>query len=196
MDFHKAEIYIKQLLQSELSPLLAYHDYDHTMDVLEAAIELAGRENIMDSESLTLLKTAALFHDCGYVHAYENHEEESCRIAGEVLPGCGYQPEQIRIIQAMILKTKLSEKPVTHLEQILCDADLDYLGGDNFESRGTKLYREWVAYGLIGDEKEWNEKQIRFLESHRYYTKAAMAKGDPGKAAHLRKLKEAQPVKS
>jgi len=196
MDFHKAENYIKHLLQSELSPLLTYHDYDHTMDVLQAAIELAGAEQIRDEEPLTLLKTAALFHDCGYVHAYENHEEESCRIAGEVLPGCGYRPEQIRTIQEMIMKTKVFAIPVTHLEQILCDADLYYLGGDNFESRGNQLYREWLAYGLIADEKEWNEKQIRFLEKHRYYTKSAMAKGDAGKAAHLRKLKETQPIKS
>src|SRR5436190_24086037 len=100
MDFHKAEIYIKRLLQSELSPLLAYHDYDHTMDVLEAAIDLASAEGIREEEMLTLLKTAALFHDCGYVHAYENHEEESCRIAGEVLPGFGYDVAQIRTIQS------------------------------------------------------------------------------------------------
>lgn len=189
MDYHKAELYIKQLLQTELSPLLTYHDYDHTMDVLEASIELAGAEGITDNEEITLLKTAAVYHDCGYVHAYENHEEESCRIAQSILPECGYNAEQIGLVIAMIMKTKLSEKPSTHLEEILCDADLDYLGGDNFESRGNKLYREWLAYGLIGNEKEWNEKQIRFLEKHRYYTRSAMAKGDEGKMAHLRKLK-------
>ena len=194
MEYTKAEHYIRQLLQTELSPLLSYHDYDHTMDVLEAAVALASEEKITDNESLTLLKTAALFHDCGYVHVYEHHEEESCRIARQALPGFGYSDEQIQVVCALIMKTNLSEKPRTHLEEILCDADLDYLGGDEFESRGKKLYGEWLAYGLVHSEQEWNEKQIRFLERHRYYTRSAIAKGEKKKSEYLRKLKQSLSV--
>ena len=189
MDLPKAELYIKQLLQSQLSPLLTYHDYDHTMDVLDASVNLARDENITDGEELALLKTAALYHDCGYINMYDHHEEESCRIAKQVLPGFGYSDAQITIVCNLIMKTKLLEKPHTHLEKILCDADLDYLGGDEFEVRGQKLFQEWLAYGKLKNEKEWNEKQIRFLEKHQYYTKSATTKGSKKQEEHLKKLK-------
>jgi uncharacterized protein len=189
MDFPKAEQYIRELLQTQLSPILTYHDYDHTLDVVAAAEALAIQENITDPVEMTLLKTAALFHDCGYVNVYEQHEEESCHIARQVLPGFGYNEAQVQQICDMIMKTRLNAVPATHLEKILCDADLDYLGGDQFESRGQKLFSEWIAYGKLRDEKEWNEKQIRFLESHRFYTNSASSKGERKKAEYLRKLR-------
>ena len=189
MDFAKAEHYIRHLLQTELSPLLTYHDYDHTLDVMNAAMELARKENINDPEELLLLKTAALFHDCGYVNVYEHHEEEGCRIARQILPGCGYSEQQVQTICDMIMKTNLSTPPRTHLEEILCDADLDYLSGDQFVSRGQKLFSEWMAYGRLTNEKEWNDKQIRFLEAHRFYTRSAAEKGDRKKGEHLERLR-------
>ena len=190
MDFSKAEHFVRTLLQSQLSPLLTYHDYDHTLDVLEAATELARREQISNAEDLTLLKTAALFHDTGYVNVYEHHEEESCHIARQALPSCGYSEKQVEIVCDMIMKTKMTTPPATLLEKILCDADLFYLSGDEFEERGQKLFREWMAYGRLSNEKEWNVMQVRFLENHRFYTRAAAEKGEPKKSEHLLRLRK------
>ena len=189
MDYPKAEQFIKQLLQTQLSPLLTYHDYDHTFDVVAAAADLARQEGILDETQLTVLKTAALFHDCGYVYTYEHHEEEGCRIARQVLPGFDYTTDQVETVCSMIMKTKLQVKPETLLEKILCDADLIYLGSDEFESRGTKLFHEWLAYGKLSNEREWNDKQIHFLEHHRYCTHAAREQADAKKAEHLVRLK-------
>ena len=189
MQLDQAAKFITQLLQTHLSDKLYYHDYNHTNGVLIAATELASAENIVDEHELVLLRTAALFHDAGYLNTYDQHEEESCRIARQHLPSFGYAQEDIDVICSLIMKTKMPQEPNTLLEKILCDADLDYLGKDDFEKTGNKLFMEWVAMGKILDENEWNKKQIKFLESHSYWTQSAIKTRDQKKAAHLRKLK-------
>ena len=190
MQLEQAAQFISGLLLTQLSDKLTYHDLDHTNGVLNAATELAAAENVSDEHDLTLLRTAALFHDCGYVNTYDQHEEESCQIARDHLPNFGYSEEDIEVICSLIMKTKMPQQPHTILEKILCDADLDYLGKDDFEETGNKLFKEWVAMGKIQNEDEWNRKQIKFLESHTYWTASALNSRNQKKAEHLQKLKD------
>lgn len=190
MQFQKAENFISQLLKSGLPAGLYYHSYEHTFDVLNAATTLAHEEGITDTEEFVLLKTAALFHDCGFIHVYKNHEEEGCKIAMEILPTFDYSPEQVEIICKLIMKTKYGSQPETLLEKILCDADLDYLGRDDFEIISERLHKELTELDKIKNVTEWNRLQIQFLQSHRYYTPSAHKKRDAKKAEQLQKLKE------
>lgn len=189
MQFQKAEIYVWNLLETKLQPYLTYHGIIHTEKVLEACIELANKENISDLEDITLLKTAALFHDVGFTKVYDDHEQEGCKIAREQLPKFGYNPEQIDIITKMIMKTKLPQQPVTRLENILCDADLYYLGSDKFDSVAEKLREEWLVIRKVKHDKEWNQLQIKFLETHHFWTESAEKSRGKIKAEHLRRLK-------
>lgn len=189
MQLEQATEFITELLQNRLSDLMYYHDYHHTNNVLNAATELAAEENVVDEHELLLLKTAALFHDAGYLYTNENHEEESCRIVREHLPDFGYSVNDIEMICGLIMKTKMPQSPETLLEKILCDADLDYLGSDDFEINGQKLFKEWTAMGKLSNKEEWDKAQIKFLESHSYWTKSAGEKRDQKKLEHLRKLK-------
>ena len=88
------------------------------------------------------------------------------------------------------MKTKLPQNPVTHLEEILCDADLDHLGREDFDDIGKKLYEEWLATGKHISEKEWNDIQIKFLSTHSYWTASARAKRDQLKLIHLQHLNQ------
>src|SRR6185295_1199845 len=97
MQFHKAEQFITKLLQSELPDSLFYHSYEHTIEVLNAVEEIANEEHVT-AEEILLLKTAALFHDSGFVKVYHGHEEEGCRIAREQLPSYDYTDDQIEKI--------------------------------------------------------------------------------------------------
>jgi len=189
MQFHKAEKYISDLLQSELPGSLFYHNYDHTLEVLNAVIEIAREEHI-EGEDLLLLKTAALFHDSGFINAYYGHEEEGCKIARSRLPLFDYSDVQIEKICGLIMATKTPQNPQTHLEKILCDADLYYLGTDSFTETAKKLFREWLERGKINSEEEWQRMQIEFLESHHYRTRSAIANREKKKAEHLQNLKK------
>lgn len=166
---------VKQFVLKKLKGLhkdLTYHCIDHTLDVIESSERLAGLENINGHE-LNLIRTAALFHDIGFLETYIGHEDISMRMAAEILPGYEYSSEDIEKIQGMINSTKIPQTPTTKLEEIIADADLDYLGRDDLFLIGQRLQYEWKKQGIIETLKEWHEKQLRFLKAHHYFTDSA-----------------------
>ncbi|MEJ7738410.1 MAG: YitT family protein [Chitinophagaceae bacterium] len=172
MQFDKVYSFIIQKLEQELPKHLTYHDAEHTAQVVKAAGTIADATGIPEEDKLVIC-TAALFHDTGFLTHYQGHEEESCRIARTCLPQFEYSADQVQTVCNLIMVTKVPQTPVTMLEQILCDADLHYLGTNGYESRVNGLFNELRAKGLIRDRGEWLKRQIAFVENHRFFTKAA-----------------------
>lgn len=187
MNLDAARDYILKRMASELSPHLHYHSIEHTFDVHHACLELAKIEGVNGSD-LALLETAAFFHDSGIIETYENHEEASVRIAREILPEFGYTEDEMKIIECIILKTKLPQSAITLLGEILCDSDLDYLGRPDFFMIAQRLRYEWELMGNRYGLKEWYEMQLRFLGNHTYYTRAARLLRDEGKRKNLAEI--------
>lgn len=175
-------------LKIELPTHLSYHNSIHTLDVLQAAENLSGIERTSDSDK-ELLFTAALFHDSGFVRSRENHETESCNIARKFLPAYNYDEHEIERICAMIIATKVPQEPQNHLQALLCDADLDYLGRDDFFMLSHQLFLELYAEGLVKDESEWNKQQVEFMESHFYHTSTAVKLRQEKKETHIEIIK-------
>lgn len=157
-------------LKEKLSPKLTYHHWKHTEHVVEMA-EFIGHKEHCTEEEIILIKTAALFHDAGFVNTITDcHEEESIRFAKKKLPDFGYAKSEIEQIIGMINATKIPQIPLNKLECILADADLEYLGTDNFIYIGNKLFQELKHENPNLSIAEWNEIQIKFLQSHVYHT--------------------------
>ncbi len=188
MQFEKAYSFIIKKLELELPKSLAFHNVEHTKDVVQAVQQLTNNETLADEE-VTLLYTAAAFHDSGFLEVYDNHEEHSCKLAKEYLPRFEYTIEQIERICTLIMATKLPQSPPCKLATILCDADLYYLGTDRYFLIAERLYKELREIGLINNREEWKLKQIDFLESHRYFTEQAKNECNEGKAKNLNLLK-------
>lgn len=190
MDYRAAKQFILSKLRNELSDQLSYHGLHHTLDVLKMADGLCEREGV-NAHDRVLVKTAALFHDAGFIkNKHTGHEAEGCLLVREILPKFGYEPEGIERICRMIMSTKIPQSPSTLLEEILCDADLDYLGRDDFFTIGGTLFEELQAYNLIGDEQVWNRLQVSFLSAHRFHTGTNKALREPVKQRYLEELKE------
>ncbi len=189
MDYSASKNYILEKLDKELSPDLYYHGLHHTLDVLDAAEFICKEENINEHDTI-LLKTAALFHDAGFLRNNLNHEVLGCDIVRESLPEFGYSKTAIEHICGMIMSTKIPQSPKNKLEQIICDADLDYLGRDDFKKIGDTLFEELKAYHYLKTREEWDEMQINFLEKHTFFTESSRIKRQPKKATHLANLKE------
>ena len=117
MDFESLKTYILDRLKSELNEDLMYHSPGHTKDVIKAVERYAELEGVNGHDKM-LLKTAALFHDIGFTRVYKGHEDESIKIARDVLPGYGYSEKDIQAITGMINATKLPQNPTNHLEEI------------------------------------------------------------------------------
>jgi predicted metal-dependent HD superfamily phosphohydrolase len=174
-------------LDKELPKQFYYHSYAHTVDMHDAAARIADYEHISgDDKELVLV--AALFHDAGFIINRDDHEMHSCNIAKELLPSYNYTSEEIAIVCDIIMATKMPVSPKNKLEEIICDADLDYLGRDDFKEIGDLLFRELNEGGAVQDLNEWNEVQIRFLTNHRYFTAFGKTNREEKKQENLREL--------
>lgn len=188
MNYTVAKAIILEQLEKGLSEQLTYHSVHHTLDVLRVAEELCQYERI-SPHATQLVKTAALFHDSGFLKSNEQHEWHSCRIAEDLLPRFGYAEKDVSHISRMIMATRIPQSPDDLLGEILCDADLDYLGRDDFFPIAHNLFLELKAYGVLNNELEWNQKQIMFLESHHFFTATNIRRRQPKKQDHLEQLK-------
>ena len=176
-------------LENELPAWLTYHDLAHTKRVYEKAIMIANHENI-SGEVLFLLKIAAMYHDTGYLFAITNHEEESCKVVHNELPGEGFNPEDIKTICDTIMATKIPQAPTSKLGEILADADLEYLGTNEFDEISSKLHAEILHFRPEMTLTEWYELQIAFISKHKYHTVYCKKYREKEKAKNLERLKE------
>jgi predicted metal-dependent HD superfamily phosphohydrolase len=188
MDYGAAKAFILEELITGMPGDRLYHSEEHTLDVHDSALQIAKTEGV-EGEQLELLATAALFHDSGFLVNPDKHERGSCMLAREHLPRFGYSPQQVEGVCEMIMATTLPQSPEDVLAQILCDADLDYLGRDDFWSIGDRLFRELQMHGDLADRKVWNRMQEAFLAKHAYHTNTAKQLRESKKQEHLARLR-------
>ncbi|WP_207430246.1 HD domain-containing protein [Sabulibacter ruber] len=188
--FEQVYQHVVEKLRTGLSPQLTYHSLSHTLDVLKQAQLIAEKEGIQDSQEVLLLKVSALYHDTGFLFTYSQHEERGCELAREELPGFGFTTEEIDTICGLIMATKVPQAPQTRLQEIICDADLDYLGRPDFYSIGETLFQEFLCYGIVQEEAQWNKVQLKFLESHGFFTSYSKNNRETVKKQHLEVIRQ------
>lgn len=148
---------------------LTYHCVEHTELVIERS-EYIGKKEGLNAKDLNLLKTAALYHDFGFTQVYQNHEEKGCEIVKKELPSLGYSAKDIDAICGMIMATKIPQSPSNVMEDVIADADLEYLGSNEFRTIGDRLFVELKHFNPKLSRKEWDQIQIKFMSNHSYHT--------------------------
>ncbi|QEM09613.1 HD domain-containing protein [Mucilaginibacter rubeus] len=184
MQVEQAGEFILDKIKNELLEHFHYHNADHALDVYTAAKQIAAGEGISGLE-LDLLLTAAYYHDSGFLFGQANHEESSCKNARQYLPQFGYTADEIEQVCDIIMATKMPQSPHNHLGQIICDADLDYLGRNDFFILSKRLFSELVITDHLESELEWDRQQVKFLQSHHYFTQTALRLRAECKNEHL-----------
>ena len=179
--------FVISLLKANLSEFYYYHNYEHTLYVIEKVVEIGLYEKCTNEE-LELVTIAAMWHDTGYIETYKDHEEESCKLARHYLPGYGVPTADIDKICGMIMATEIPQMPKTKLEEILADADLEYLGSSHFEIKADKLFNELQHLNHSLTAEEWNKAQISFLQKHHYFTGFCKENRESIKQMNLNKL--------
>ncbi len=190
IDFEGARDYALSLLENSLGPGMLYHSLPHTRDEVVPAAELLAEMEGVNGEDLLLLLTAGYFHDVGFIQQRAGHEDVGARIVAQVLPGFGYSVEQIAVIQAIIMATKLPQSPQNLVEEIMADADLDVLGRDDFYPRSLELRLELQSAGIIFSIPEWYRSQLKFLNDHKFWTESACKLRDEQKNRNICALEE------
>jgi uncharacterized protein len=188
-NYKEIEDHVIGKLKRELPKELYYHGVHHTLDVLKSATVIGKEEGISDEE-MFLLQVAVLYHDAGFVKVYRNHEEVACEMIKADLPGFGFSEEEIDKVRGMIMATKIPQRPHTQLEKIIADADLEYLGTDNFEQVGRTLFEEIKIFLDVESERQWNIIQLNFLKSHHYFTSFCKKNRESQKQQHLKVIEK------
>lgn len=170
----KAENYIFQLFKDKLSSDYIYHNFNHTLRVVNSVKTLIEAEEVNEANA-ELLLIAAWFHDAGYIHGYENHEDNGIKIATDFLKQNEYDPNKMEQIAKLIKATQLNLEPVEYLEKILRDADNAHFGNKNYFEVCGLLREEFKHTKKIDfSELEWaNENRKFFNNVHRFYTEYA-----------------------
>ncbi|MDH4474053.1 MAG: adenylate/guanylate cyclase domain-containing protein [Fluviicola sp.] len=189
VDFEHMRNDIVNRLKSTLPEEMIYHDLAHTLNVEKSALRLARLEGL-NEEEIMMLRTAVLYHDSGFIFTYHRNELHGVRMMEQSLPKYGYDPEQIAAIRAMILATSSGNEPITLLEQIMCDADHDYLGRADYYMVAEKLREEIAIFGTTMTEEEWLSFQLTYLQNdHRFYTSTSKNIRERGKQNRIAELK-------
>lgn len=185
----EARQYVTGIFTNKVNPAFVYHSIEHTREVAEAAELMAGELGLPEEEKLVVL-LAAWFHDTGYSAGQpKRHEEVSRDIAGEFLTRKGADQEVIDKVSNAIMATKWPQSPTNLTEQILCDADLFHLGIPEFPEKNKLLRQEInLLYDNKLSKKEWRQKNIFFLQQHRYFTEYGRNVLEPVKQLHLQAL--------
>lgn len=188
INYYKAERHIMKVLEEGLDSNLHYHCIDHTKDVVRAAESIGIQEGVTD-EALYILKSAANYHDAGFVEQYDHNEPIGARLAEEIMPHYGYTDEQIEMVKKLIYATEIPHNPQSKLEEIICDADLDYLGRSDFHEIADRLRRELKEHGKIDSDRQWDELQVKFLSAHKYFTETSKRLRNAKKAQNIEEIK-------
>lgn len=186
-NFKKIQNHVVEILIEGLPPYLTYHCVDHTLYVLNRA-EYIGIKEKIGKEDMFLLKVASLYHDIGFIHHSQNHEDLSCEIAQKELKVFEFHDGEIDKICGMIQATCIPQKPQNHLENILADADLEYLATNRFFPVADRLYRELLHFNPELTLEEWNNIQVKFISSHHYHTRYCRQYKERFKQKNLKKL--------
>ena len=179
---------VLQRLKDGLNKHYYYHDVRHTLDVIEQSQAIGKLEGVTPRE-LEILKIAALFHDTGFLKVRSGHEQASIDFFQAVGGLSSLTYEDCDIIKGCIAATHMPQNPKTHLERIICDADLDYLGREDFNLIGENLFLEMSACGEMSDRFAWDNLQIKFLEAHNYHTVSNQNRRNARKEANLKEVR-------
>ena len=174
-------------LKRELPQYLAYHEMNHTLDVLNVCEQYIGRENLSEEDRYTL-RMGAIVHDMGFLVGASNHEAVGAGMAEVLMKDLGIEQRIIDQVKGLVMATKIPQTPLNDLQKIICDADLDYLGRDDYPTISVKLFAELKHMNVITTEQQWKDLQINFLKSHHFHTPYAVKNREPKKQYWLKKL--------
>ena len=179
---------VLQRLKDGLNKHYYYHDVRHTLDVIEQSQTIGKLEGISLRE-LEILKIAALFHDTGFLEVRTGHEQASVNFFQNIGGLSTLTLEDCDSIAGCIRATRMPQNPLNHLERILCDADLDYLGREDFDLIGENLFLEMSACGEMSDRITWDNLQVKFLEAHSYHTRSNQTRRNMKKEQNLNEVR-------
>lgn len=173
-----------------------FHSMGHTFRVYERAKYLADEEGLTDEEKY-LVSSAALLHDIEYTRDVIGGNTVE-KVTSEFLPDQHYSASDIETIEGIISSTEFNlqgkelhvNPPEDRLQEIVCDADFDFLGRRDFYFKLDDLRRELY---LMDDElgrREFYSSILEMMEMHDYFTDKQLEERRDQKHRNMEDIRE------
>ena len=194
MDYHKLykkiEEYVRGLFEQMHTPAMAFHNLEHTQNVVKRTQEIAGHYKVSEDEMLVLF-AAAWFHDTGHLFTEPaKHEAMSVDVMRKFMKDHIEDEKIIGEIDQCIMATKFPRNPKNLLQQIICDADTYHLGTKDFKTTNEDAFEEQKLRNGDSDEMKFDENTIEMLKNHQFYTNYAKELLNKRKKKNIKKLGE------
>ncbi len=161
--------FVEDLYDLQLPGSIRFHTIEHTRQVVKAVNIICVAQGV-GFEDREILQIAGWFHDTGFIHNYQNHEQMSIEIAQHCLRAWNYPEEKIRKVSACIRATRIPQNPENELEKIICDADMYHLSDENYWHVNLKLKEEISSQKEYIPDSKWYLNNLSFLINHSYFT--------------------------
>lgn len=184
--------HVVNLFYSHKDERFIYHNLTHTEQVVGNVVKIANHYQLSDADFFIAV-AASWFHDMGYLFDCAAHESKGADMAVQFLKTQGLSEEVIEQVKGCILATKMPQRPVGLLQQIVCDADLFHLGSDRFRDRNRLMRKEAEAFcNRVIDKADWRAKTIALFKAHHYHTDFCQQLLNTKKAENLAELEHKQ----
>ena len=187
----KAENYVSNLFLEANTSGLFYHDFNHTLSVVDAVTTIAEAIKLTEKEK-DILTVAAWFHDTGYLYTRTEHEALSIRIVKSAL-----NPNYLSLTEAVttcIAATKVGQTPQSDLAALLKDADIAFGSAYNFYQTNN-AYREElrITENKTFDDATWYKMSLIFLENVTFFSAYGQQHFAPLVKQNLERYKSEKP---
>lgn len=162
---------VSKMFADEAPPNLYFNNAAMAHSISSHVDLLANAESISDEEYLSL-KLASVFIITGYMSDYEKPAEAALNLIDEILPGYGFNADQIKEAGNLILNS-FAGNCISKADMILHDARYDYLGRADYIKQTDRLLRERNEHGIAANINDWIESQKVFLREHEFLTETA-----------------------
>ena len=183
--------YVKEYFELNSAPQYTYHNWEHSLSVLEAVEEITKATPSIDATQVEQLRLAAIFHDATYAQDPSKHEENSAQLAEEQLLEREVPRDFVQEVKRIIMATKKQHQAQDLLEEVIRDADLAHLGKESymqvsFEDLSNEMKKSHCPEMT---DLEWTKACIQFLNDHEYKTEYAKKNYTDNKNKNLEKLR-------
>ncbi|MDY6940801.1 MAG: N-methyl-D-aspartate receptor NMDAR2C subunit [Cyanobacteriota bacterium] len=159
------------LVSAYSQPERHYHTLQHLDECLEKLDWAIAESRDLNSDCFNLIEVALWYHDAIYQPRAKNNEQKSAEWATRFLSESGLNPNDVQLIQSLILATEHRLTPVEMMHQLMVDIDLSILGAevDRFQEYDRQIRQEYAWVPRSSYREKRKEVLSFFLSKPRIY---------------------------
>lgn len=167
----KAEKYIKNLMADQMNKNFLFHSQSFSNKTIDKSKKILEASSNLDVDVDKVL-IAVWFIHAGFAVDYDNHLNESVRLASQFLKDNSCSSNEIEAIVELIKSAWQNDEPKNDSEKILKDVSTWFYASKDFEEMLQLLKMELENFNAsIPDLDTWRLNYLEKLRlQHKYYT--------------------------